>query len=347
MTSPVRPSDDPVDPERQRASKEASVLFVLLAEAPDDADVKARIDAWCAQSTLHSEVWERTCRTYRMMGGSAAVYEAHWKANAGRPPSAAAAEMSVRARAGGPLGFRGRRGLLAVAGLAVAACLAIAVAPAAYLRLRADIVTSTAELRTIDLDDGSRVRVGPQSAIGIAFSEGERRVHLLRGGAFFEVAPDARRPFRVVAEDVVTTVLGTAFEVALQEDGVAVAVQRGNVRVDKDSLSPPLSADLKAGDWIRVGMPLLAERGTKSPQDIGDWTAGQFVARNRPIAEIVDRLRGYYGGMIVVQDAAFSRRLVNGVYDLRDPEATLRNLASAHDAVVRQISPWMLLVTAR
>jgi transmembrane sensor len=340
MTTPTpsdRAPDDGGDAERRRAGKEASMLFVLLSERPDDPALKARIEAWCAASALHKEVWERTCRTYRMMGGSPALYEAEWRAPATRREAAAAITPAPRPR-------RGRR-LLAAATLAVAACLAIVAAPAALLRLQADAVTATAELRTLNLEDGSQVRLAPRSAIGVDFSQNERRVRLLQGEAFFDVTPDARRPFRVSANDVVATVLGTAFEVAMQDDGAAVAVRHGLVRVDDEKAQQ--SANLQAGDWIRVKTRGTAERGTRAPGDIGDWIGGQFVARNRPIAEIVDRLRDYYGGVIIVSDDAFARRLVNGVYDLRDPDATLRNLASAHDAVVRQVSPWMLLVTAR
>jgi transmembrane sensor len=344
MTTPIpinRPPDSGVDAERRQAGKEASVLFVLLSEQPDDPALKARIEAWCAASALHKEVWERTCRTYRMMGGSPASYEAEWRSPVARR-KAAPTPTRVATITPHP---RPRRRLLVAASLAVAACLAIAAAPAALLRLEADAVTTTAELRTIDLEDGSRVRLAPRSAIGVDFSQNERRIRLLQGDAFFDVTPDARRPFRVVAKDVVATVLGTAFEVTLQDDGATVAVQHGQVRVDDEKARQ--SVTLQAGDWIRVKAHAIAERGTRAPGDVGDWTAGQFVARNRPIAEVVDRLRGYYGGVIVVRDDAFARRLVSGVYDLRDPDATLRNLASAHDAIVRQVSPWMLLVTAR
>ena len=337
-----RPADDGIDAARRRAGKEASVLFVLLSEQPDDPAIKARIDAWCAESALHQEVWQRTSRTYRMMGGSPALYEDEWRAPAARQDMAPApleATASKRPRR--------LRAMLAGAALAAAACLAIVAAPRVLLQIEADVVTATAELRTIDLEDGSRIRLAPRSAIGVAISGDERRIRLLQGEAFFDVTPDARRPFRVVASDVVATVLGTAFEVSLREDGASVAVQHGQVRVDDRKAWPPLSATLQAGDWVRVGAHVVAERGTRSPRDIGDWTTAQFVARNRPIAEIVDRLRGYYGGVIVLQDSAFAGRLVSGVYDLNDPEATLRNLASAHDAVVRQVSPWMLLVTAR
>ena len=348
MTTPPpadRAPDDGVEAARRQAGKEASVLFVLLSEQPEDGALKARIDAWCAESALNKEIWQRTSRTYRMMGGSPALYESEWRSPPARPN--ATPEPMPAPTAAATARPRARRRLLAGAALAAAACLAIAAAPAVLLRLEADVVTATAELRTIDLEDGSRVRLAPRSAIGIDFSHGERRVRLLQGEAFFEVTPDARRPFRVSARDIVATVLGTAFDVTLQDDDAIVAVQHGQVQVDDGKASPALSATLQAGDWIRVAPRTTAERGTRSPKDIGDWQTGQFVARNRPIAEIVDRLRGYYGGAIIVRDDAFARRLVSGVYDLRDPDATLRNLASAHDAVVRQVSPWVLLVTAR
>jgi transmembrane sensor len=347
MTSPApsdQTPDDKLADERRRAGREASILLVLLSETPDDPALKARIDSWCAQSPLHREVWERTRRTYLLIGGSPAVHGAKWKrlaAGRAAPPEPAPAALATHQPQ-----LRRARGLLVAATLAVAACLAMVVAPVAYIRLQADMVTATADVRTIDLEDGSRVRLAPQSAIGFAFSDGERRVRLLKGEAFFDVAPDTRRPFRVVAGDVTATVLGTAFEVALQEDGAAVAVRHGKVRVDDARTSPPLSETLQAGDWVRV-KGRAARRGSTPRDDIGDWTAGQFVARDRPIGEIVDRLRGYYDGAIVLQDSAFAGRLVSGVYDLRDPETTLRNLASAHNAVVRRISPWLLLVTAR
>lgn len=341
--------DDSPDAERRRAGREASVLLVLLSETPDDSALVARIEAWCGESPLNREVWERTRRTYEMVGGSPAVHGAQWNHLLGRhqamPKTTAIIRDSPRSEPRWPR-RRWTRGLLVAATLAAAACIALTVAPVAYLRLQADAVTATAELRTIDLEDGSRVRLAPQSAIGLAFSEGERRVRLLKGEAFFDVAPNANRPFRVVAGDVIATVVGTAFEVGLQDEGAAVAVRHGRVRVDDARTSPPLSETLQAGDWVKV-KGRAAQRGTQPVEDVGDWTVAQFVARDRPIGEIVERLRGYYDGVVVVQDSAFAARLVSGVYDLRDPEATLRNLASAHGAIVRRISPWLLLVTSR
>ncbi|MCJ2182560.1 TonB family protein [Novosphingobium sp. 1949] len=59
----------------------------------------------------------------------------------------------------------------------------------------ADALTTTATTRIVRLEDGSRVHLAPDSAIGPA----KRRVHLLRGEAWFDVHRDRARPFEVEA----------------------------------------------------------------------------------------------------------------------------------------------------
>ncbi len=231
--------------------------------------------------------------------------------------------------------------------MGIAAAVAFLAVPPALIRLQADTMTSTAEVKSLTLDDGSRVFLGPSSAVKIDYLQSTRGVRLLQGEAYFEVVPDQSRPFRVTAKDVVTTVLGTEFEVGLRDDTVTIGVKGGRVRVEDTRLSSPVSEQLTAGDWVRVSSVSGVDRQKREPSDVADWTVGRFVARNVPIGDIVERLRGYYVGSIILGDGAFASRLVNGVYDLRDPESTLRNLALAHDAVVRQVTPWLLVVTSR
>uniref|UniRef100_UPI001C302E07 FecR family protein n=1 Tax=Stenotrophomonas sp. GbtcB23 TaxID=2824768 RepID=UPI001C302E07 len=73
--------------------------------------------------------------------------------------------------------------------------------------------TAIGELQRIDLADGSVVTLGPDSAIAHTFTQEFRHIELLQGMAFFSVAPDKVRPFRVQAEGLIATVLGTAFDV--------------------------------------------------------------------------------------------------------------------------------------
>jgi transmembrane sensor len=323
--------------DRERAETEAATWLVALSEDPDDLALAARFEQWRSAHPLHAELWARTVRAYELAGGTPA-------ARNGLHASAPSENAVPFARSPARPAMQRRRRIAAAALLAVAACVMLLAAPGMLLRLQADHVTATAELRSLDLEDGSRVRLGPESAIAVEVTGAERRVRLLKGEAFFEVVPDASRPFRVVAQTVVATVLGTAFEVKLVGDGAAVAVQHGQVRVDGGV--PPRAEILSAGDWVAVDGASIA-RGQRKVDEIGDWLGGEMVARDRPIMEIVDALRRYYDGMIVVQDGSFARTRVTGIYDLRHPAATLASLAASHDATMRRISPWLLVVTSK
>ena len=318
--------------ERNRAETEAATWLVLLSEDPEDRDLAQRFEVWHAASPLNAEMWARTKRAYELAGKAPAT--------SGTVVPLQMAKATTRATANPR-----RRLVAATAAVAIAACLLLLAAPGWLLRLQADHVTATAELRSLTLEDGTQVRLGPESALATDYSSGQRRVRLLKGQAFFDVVPDTERPFRVTAGDVVTTVLGTAFEVTLGAARVDVAVKHGLVRVDGGT--PPLSEKLSAGDSLTVGQAAGARRGQRDLDDIGDWMTGELVARDRPMTEILDALRRYYGGAILVQDSAFARTRVTGIYDLRDPAATLASLASSHGATLHRVSPWLLVVMSK
>ena len=86
----------------------------------------------------------------------------------------------------------------------------------------------------ISLTDGSTVVLEPSSEIVVNkdFGVSSREVQL-RGEGFFQVTPNANKPFLVYASEVVTRVLGTSFHIrAYENDGeVTVAVKTGKVSV--------------------------------------------------------------------------------------------------------------------
>lgn len=341
--------------DRERAEDEAAAWLVLLSDAPDDAALRARFDAWHAADDRNAAAWARASRAYDLIGQAPPRHAADWAAYAaGRdtarplPPARAVASPAARRPASGrpPAPRRAGWRLGAAAGAAIAAVVLAAVLPGVLLRLEADAATATAELRAVDLDDGTHVQLAPESAIDVAFAGGERRVRLLKGAAYFEVVPDPARPFRVIAGDTATTVLGTAFEVRRGAAGVAVAVRHGHVRVDDDSTAPPTSADLHDGQRLRVTWHGGAVRGAAPADEVGDWARGEFVARGRAAGDIVAALRPFYAGAIVVRDDGFAARRVSGIYDLRDPVKTLRDLAASHGARMRQVGPWLMVVDA-
>ncbi len=313
---------DRTEPDLERTDADAAAWLVRLAEAPGDAALRTRFEAWRDAHPRNAAIWARTDRAYEILGRHRPRDRALWQAQA-RP---------------GKKPWR-----FAFAAASVCAALVLAFLPDITLRLQADARTATAELGSLTLPDGTEVRLAPESAIDNTFSPGQRSVRLLKGEAYFSVAHDPEHPFRVIAGNTTVTVLGTAFDVRLEAQGTAVAVEHGKVRVEERDAVHLLGA----GDWLTLSDDKAPVVGHDAVPEVATWRHGQLAVRDRPAAEIVEALRPYYRGLIFLSNPAFESRRVSGIYDLKDPAATLRALAESYDAKLVQISPWITLVTEK
>lgn len=89
------------------------------------------------------------------------------------------------------------------------------------------------EPRRIILPDGSIVALQGDSSVRVSYSATERRVTLDGGEAHFTVAKAPRRPFIVEVKGVAVRAVGTAFNVRVASDAVAVLVTEGQVRLER------------------------------------------------------------------------------------------------------------------
>lgn len=319
---------------RRQAFREATDWLILLQEEPHDRDRRRRFEAWRDASPLNAEAWTATARTFDVAAAMTPAHADEWM------PAVA------RRRAQRQAPRWSRRGIgLSLAATALAASIALVAAPPMLLRLQSDYLTGTAEQRTLELPDGSKVTLGPASAVALAFGPGERRLRLLEGEAFFEVTHDPARPFRVEAGKVEASVLGTSFDVRLDAEAVTVAVQEGVVGVASRGADSPPAERIEAGQVVRIVAGGRIERSSEPPQQMAAWRKGQLLSHDRPLREAVDRLRRYFSGTIVLADDALAERTVTGVYNLADPEEALRGIVQAHGGKVRRITPWLLVVS--
>jgi transmembrane sensor len=214
------------------------------------------------------------------------------------------------------------------------------------IRLQSDAITDVAALQQLELPDGSRVTLAASSAIAVSFSADERRVSLLQGEAFFEVRRDAARPFRVIAEEVTTSVVGTSFDVRRDSSGVAVAVQEGIVEVAYAGGATKPAERLIPGQSVKVSWKGQSARADVAPGQVATWRQGQLVLHDQLLGDAVDQFRRYYRGTIVLADSTLANKPITGAYNLGDPEEALRAMARVHGARVRQITPWMIVISA-
>lgn len=326
----------------------AADWLVVLLDAPDDAGLAAAFARWHAADPRHADDWAALARTYQVMGMAMPVHEAAWRDAGGTGPRPLPSVHTPlnRPSADHPSANRPRRRAAALVAMAMAAGVAVAILPAQIARWTADHATGHAETTQVTLSDGSRIRLAPDSAIRVDLTGTERRVTLIAGRAFFEVTPDPARPFQVAAGDVSATVLGTAFEVRRGDDEARIAVREGRVRVARHGGTSPADAVLQAGDWAILGDTGDPRLGHRAARDIAVWTEGQVIARDRPVAEVVDELRPYLAGLVLVRGDDLARQPLTGVYNLTDPLAALRAIASTQHAHIRQITPWIVVMSA-
>lgn len=301
-----------------RHLEEAMDWLVRLHEAPPTDTVARELEAWLAADPDHRRAWNEARRVWGLLGEVAPVPAVI------RPPA------PRRPRAG-------------FAAVALAACLALFVGPSLILRLWADQVTRTAELREVRLEDGSLIHLAPRSAIRSRFSPEGRRVTLLAGEAFFEVTRDPGRPFTVEAEGLEAQVLGTSFDVRITPDALSVGVRSGAVAV---RYGQAIDARLGPGDRLSVDRSTGQPRQDRlPPEDVAAWRDGRLFVADATVAEVVEELRRFHPGWIVIADSNLAAARVTGLYDLRDPVRALRALVRPAGGQVREVTPLLHILS--
>ncbi|MFC6336600.1 FecR family protein [Pseudomonas karstica] len=220
-----------------------------------------------------------------------------------------------------------RRGFSA---LAMAACLLLMVGlgagwqPSRWIDdFGADYVTAPGEVKTVTLADQTRVTLDADSALAVDFSRGERHIQLRRGAGFFSVSHTGE-PFVVGAGGGEARVLGTQFEVRLQPAGAQVTVLSGRVGVtpSKSGQQQILAAGQQVAYADGIADPLHA---VDSESRLA-WRDGWLNYYKAPLAEVVQDLRRYYPGRILLLNDDLGNRRVSGNFASQDPHAVLNAL---------------------
>ncbi|WP_420151252.1 FecR family protein [Spirosoma sp.] len=142
------------------------------------------------------------------------------------------------------------------------------------------------------LPDGTKILLNRHSTLTYptTFSDDLRDV-TLTGEAYFDVAPDAARPFRIQARTTVVQVLGTSFSVQAYNRNVSVAVRTGKVRFSGGRKAVLLTQNQQAtfesgADTIRRA-PLLSANAFA-------YKTGQLVFKNEPLTDVVKAINQFY-----------------------------------------------------
>lgn len=231
--------------------------------------------------------------------------------------------------------------------LAMAACLLLMISlgsgwqPMRWVDdLGADYVSAPGEIRTVTLADQSQVTLDADSAIAVDFSRGERHVQLRRGAGFFSVTHTGA-PFVVDAQKGQARVLGTQFEVRLQPHGAQVTVLSGRVGVTADKHAE--QQILTAGQQVAYGEGAAEKLQAVDSEAQLAWRQGWLNYYKAPLAEVVQDLRRYYPGRIVLLNDELAARRVSGSFPGKDPQAVLSSLQGVLGFEQHKVGPLIIL----
>ena len=146
----------------------------------------------------------------------------------------------------------------------------------------------------MELEDGTVVWLNSASELEIPtfFLGDERRVRLT-GEAYFEVARDESRPFRVEAQGVTVRVLGTKFNVAAypDEENTATTLVEGRVRLANLAGK---EVELKPGEQA-VASEKEIRVGKVNVENVISWMAGRYYFHQARLEEIFRQAERWYG----------------------------------------------------
>jgi transmembrane sensor len=187
--------------------------------------------------------------------------------------------------------------------------------------------TALGEQQTVELVDGSRMTLNTNSQALVSYDEEYRRIELLRGEAFFEVAKDPSRPFDVDAGNARVTAIGTAFNIYRDSEGSSITVTEGVVRITElgDTGSRPAEVEvLHANQQIKATPAGLQASTTTDASYHTAWQRGELIAQDMTLMELAAQIERYHDIHILITDTSIATLTLSGVFPLNELEPVLQ-----------------------
>lgn len=146
--------------------------------------------------------------------------------------------------------------------------------------------------KSIKLSDGSKIYLAANSSFQYPekFEGDERKVSLLKGNAFFEIAKDKKHPFIIASGEIKTRVVGTSFHIQLSKSKCEVIVVTGKVKVTSKGQSVDLVPNEEA--------LFQSQKLTKQLADTSflvNWYATDVTLNQTTLKHVIAILQYKYG----------------------------------------------------
>lgn len=178
---------------------------------------------------------------------------------------------------------------------------------------QADItIESKDSLRQVTFPDQSTATLNRNTIIIYPESFDEQReVYLNNGESFFDVTPDAAKPFIIHTGLATIKVVGTSFNVVVNKAAIDVSVDEGKVFVYTQTDTVILEAGMAA--TLREGNPAFTE--IKSNINAWAYATHKLVFNNTPLHEVFDYIEKAQDCSIHLGNAAIGNCKLSATFE--------------------------------
>lgn len=200
--------------------------------------------------------------------------------------------------------------------------------------VRMGSVATTDGFRFVELPDRSTVTLHRNSELKYPdqFASSERRVLLVSGEAFFNVAHDAGKPFLVNVGDTEVKVVGTEFNVELADGEATIHVRHGRVLIKSVSDT----ATLATGQTGKVSAGKI-EVSNAPVGNLYSYATQRLVFDDTPLVQVIHDLEDSYSYTFELKNQALENCRLTAIFYKDDIDkivnliAETLNLTAAKD----------------
>ena len=196
-----------------------------------------------------------------------------------------------------------------------------------------EMVAQTGQNVLIDtLSVGSVITLNKRSTVTYPSKfKGSTRAIALKGEAFFNVAPDKKKPFIISVNDVQVTVVGTSFNIKSENGNTEVVVETGIVRVTRAGKT----VELNAGEKIVMDAnDSIASKEAVSDKLYNYYRSKEFVCDETPLWKLVQVLNEAYDANIIIGRKELNDKKITTIFYNESLEKILEIIHLTFDITV-------------
>ncbi|MGF2881232.1 FecR domain-containing protein [Acinetobacter johnsonii] len=178
----------------------------------------------------------------------------------------------------------------------------------------ADYKTATSEVKNIVLEDGSMLTLAPKSAIKVDYTTGQRRIELIQGDIYVDVAKNPARPFIVHTKQADYQALGTRFIINQYTDTSALNMLHSRVQASANLTAQTKPLIVSEGQRIQVDAHGLRKIEAFDAQMLKtSWHMQQIQANELALPDLLNRLNAYHTGYMIFNEKELSQIKITGI----------------------------------